>query len=47
MNQQQHLKITNEPFMPLTIEKIGEGIATPWGSNPCTVFAIITSKTAI
>ena len=24
MNSRQHLKIINEPFMPLTIEKIGE-----------------------
>jgi hypothetical protein len=27
----QHCKIENEPFMPLTMERIGEGIQTPWG----------------
>lgn len=31
MNGNEHLKITNEPFMPLTIEKIGEDIITPMG----------------
>jgi hypothetical protein len=31
MNGHQHLKIINEPFMPLTIEKIGENIDTYWG----------------
>lgn len=31
MHGQQHLKIYNEPFMPLTIEWIDEPIATPWG----------------
>lgn len=33
MQGKQHLKIINEPFMPLTIEKIGEGIITPWGDG--------------
>jgi hypothetical protein len=33
MRGKPHLKITNEPFMPLTIEKIGEGITTPWGAG--------------
>ncbi|MDB5158784.1 MAG: uncharacterized protein JWR50_3491 [Mucilaginibacter sp.] len=33
MQGKDHLKITNEPFMPLTIEKIGEGITTPWGEG--------------
>ena len=33
MQGKQHLKIMNEPFMPLTIEKIGEGIITPWGEG--------------
>jgi len=33
MQGKQHLKIINEPFMPLTIEKIGEGIITPWGEG--------------
>ena len=33
MNGKKHLKITNEPFMPLTIEQIGEGIGTPWGDG--------------
>ena len=31
MNGNEHLKITNDPFMPLTIEKIGEDIITPMG----------------
>ncbi len=31
MQGEQHLKINNEPFMPLTIEQIGEAISTPWG----------------
>ncbi|RKR80084.1 hypothetical protein BDD43_0177 [Mucilaginibacter gracilis] len=31
MNGNEHLKITNDPFMPLTIEKIGEDIITPIG----------------
>jgi hypothetical protein len=31
MQGQQHLKISNEPFMPLTIEQVDEPIATPWG----------------
>jgi len=31
MNGQQHRKIINEPFMPLTIEQIGPRIETPWG----------------
>ena len=31
MNGNEHLKITNEPFMPLTIEKVGEDIITPMG----------------
>ncbi len=25
-------KIENSPFMPLSIEKIGDGISTPWGT---------------
>lgn len=33
MNGKQHLKIVNEPFIPLTIERIGEGIITPFGSG--------------
>ncbi|RKR80671.1 hypothetical protein BDD43_0803 [Mucilaginibacter gracilis] len=33
MNGKQHLKIVNEPYMPLTIEQIGEGIGTPWGDG--------------
>jgi len=31
MQGKPHLKITNEPFMPLSIEKIGEDVTTPWG----------------
>jgi hypothetical protein len=31
MNGNEHLKIANEPFMPLTIEKVGEDIITPMG----------------
>ena len=31
MNGNEHLNINNEPFMPLTIEKIGEDIITPMG----------------
>jgi len=31
MNGNENLKITNDPFMPLTIEKIGEDIITPMG----------------
>ncbi|MEO7213375.1 MAG: hypothetical protein ABIX36_11270 [Mucilaginibacter sp.] len=31
MNGSEHLKITNEPFMPLTIEKVGVDIITPMG----------------
>lgn len=27
----QHRKIYNEPYMPLTIEKIGQHLETPWG----------------
>ncbi len=33
MDGQQHLKITNDPFMPLTIELIGTEIETPWGKG--------------
>jgi hypothetical protein len=35
MNGNEHLKITNDPFMPLTIEKIGEDLITPMGVG-CT-----------
>ncbi|UOE51315.1 hypothetical protein MTO98_09515 [Mucilaginibacter sp. SMC90] len=28
----EHRKIENKPFMPLTIEHIGKGINTPWGT---------------
>lgn len=31
MNGKSHLKIENEPFMPLTIERIGEAINTLYG----------------
>ncbi|MES2375377.1 MAG: hypothetical protein V4553_02300 [Bacteroidota bacterium] len=31
MQGRQHLKIVNEPFMPLTIEKVADDIQTPWG----------------
>ncbi|MDB5158717.1 MAG: uncharacterized protein JWR50_3424 [Mucilaginibacter sp.] len=31
MNGGQHLKIQNEPFMPLTIERVGENVDTYWG----------------
>jgi hypothetical protein len=31
LNGGQHLKIENEPYMPLTIEKIGENVDTYWG----------------
>lgn len=31
MNGVDHLKIDNKPYMPLTIEKIGEVITTPFG----------------
>ena len=33
MGSQKHLKIENKPFMPLTIEKIGNGIETPYGKG--------------
>lgn len=33
MNGKQHLKIKNEPYMPLTIERIGIGITTPFGTG--------------
>lgn len=33
MQRQQHLKIENEPFMPLTIERLGEDFQTPWGTT--------------
>lgn len=33
MNGNRHLKIINEPFMPLTIERIGEQIITPVGAG--------------
>jgi hypothetical protein len=33
MNGKQHLKIKNEPYMPLTIEQIGQGISTPFGTG--------------
>lgn len=28
----QYRKIENSPFMPLSMEKIGSGISTPWGT---------------
>ncbi|WP_184550490.1 DUF6908 domain-containing protein [Mucilaginibacter sp. FT3.2] len=28
----EHLEIANEPFPPLTIEKVGEGVKTPMGA---------------
>lgn len=31
LDNDQHLKIINEPFMPLTMERIGRFITTPWG----------------
>ena len=31
MNGQQHIKIVNTPYMPLTVEKIGGHVVTPWG----------------
>lgn len=31
MQGKQHLKIENEPFMHLTIEKVVEDFQTPWG----------------
>lgn len=31
MGRKPHMKIFNEPFMPLTVEKVGEQISTPWG----------------
>ncbi|MFA6084684.1 hypothetical protein [Mucilaginibacter sp.] len=31
MNGGQHLKIENDPFMPLTIEKVGGNVTTYWG----------------
>ncbi len=33
MNGAQHLKIQNESFMPLTIERVGEDIDTLWGNG--------------
>ncbi len=33
MQGRPHLKIVNEPFMPLTIEKIADDIQTPWGTT--------------
>lgn len=33
MNGKQYLKIANDPFMPLTIEIVGEGIITPFGTG--------------
>jgi uncharacterized protein (DUF849 family) len=33
MNGKPHLKIYNEPFMPLTIECIGEAVNTPYGAG--------------
>ena len=31
MQGKQHLKVKNEPFMPLTIERLGDDFQTPWG----------------
>nr|WP_199077103.1 hypothetical protein [Pedobacter sp. ASV19] len=31
LNGQQHRKIVNAPYMPLTIERIGQNVETPWG----------------
>ncbi|MBT2561329.1 hypothetical protein J7E50_10845 [Pedobacter sp. ISL-68] len=31
LKEGQYRKILNEPYMPLTIEKVGERINTPWG----------------
>jgi hypothetical protein len=33
MEGRQHLKILNEPFMPLTIENITDSLLTPWGDT--------------
>lgn len=32
LNKEGYWKIENEPFMPLTIERIGSGIESPWGT---------------
>jgi len=33
LNEEGYLKIYNDPFMPLTVERIGTGIVSPWGTG--------------